>query len=467
MAITETPQRLISLDVFRGMTIAGMVLVNNPGGSPVYWPLEHASWHGLTPTDWIFPFFLFIVGVAIPIALGKRIDEGVTSKVYTKIITRAAMIFALGLAISVLPFFQFTSTNAPDSLKMTAWIAFAASLLFLLLRNFTFAAAFAAVGVVVIVGMNVAGYNVVPYDVGTMRIFGVLQRIAVCYLVTSLIFLHTNWRQQVYISIALLFGYWLMMTAIPVPGCDSTSIDDKACNLAAYLDRLILTENHIWRGGKVYDPEGILSTIPAIVTTISGVLTGTWLRRKRDGIGMHETAKGVPGSLNSEAIYDTSATERETASRFEFETVAGLFFFGTLIFALGWIWNSFFPFNKALWTSSYVLVTTGIALLVLAACYWLIDIKGYRRWAGSFVIFGANALALFVFSGIFARMISVYKVTYTAEGKAISAQRWIIDNVYLALFQPINASLAFAITVILFWLILMWLLYRRRIYIKV
>ena len=147
--------------------------------------------------------------------------------------------------------------------------------------------------------------------------------------------------------------------------------------------------------------------------------------------------------------------------------VAGLFFFGIILFALGWMWNFFFPFNKALWTSSYVLVTTGLALLMLGCCYWLIDIKGYRRWAKPFMIFGANALALFVFTGLFARMISAFRVGYTPEGKGISAQRWIVDNIYLQLFQPINASLAFAISFILLWLFFMWLLYRKGIYIKV
>lgn len=443
------------------MTIAGMVLVNNPGTSPVYWPLEHAAWHGLTPTDWIFPFFLFIVGVAIPIALGKRVSEGITRKVYTKILSRAAIIFGLGLAISVLPFFQFTTTNAPDWLKMTAWLSFAASLLFLLMRNFKVAAVLAVLGLAVIAAMNMAGFNVVPYDISTMRIFGVLQRIAICYLVTSLIFLHTNWRQQVYISIGLLLAYWFVMTNIPVPGCEITTIDDKTCNLAAYLDRLILGENHIWRGGKVYDPEGILSTIPAIVTTISGVLTGTWLISRHEGRGTIRGGESV--AARDDYSENTTITDNSESS---LNKAAGLFFFGVVLFSLGWVWNSFFPFNKALWTSSYVLVTTGLGLIVLAGCYWLIDIKGYRRWATPFLIFGANALALFVFSGIFARMISAYKVV-GPEGAAWSVQKWVVQSIFLTLFQPINASLAFAISFILFWLLLMFLLYRNRIYIKV
>jgi predicted acyltransferase len=471
--------RLISLDVFRGITIAGMVLVNNPGWSPVYWPLDHAEWNGLTPTDWIFPFFLFIVGVAIPMALGKRIEEGITSKVYTKIISRAAMIFGLGLAISVLPFFQFTSTNAPDWLKMAVWLSFAAALLFLLLRNFKVAGILAGVAILGIVVMNLAGYNVVPYDFGTMRIFGVLQRIAVCYLVTALIFLHTNWRQQLGIAVALLFAYWLVMTTIPVPGCEITTIDDKACNLAAYIDRMILGENHIWRGGKVYDPEGILSTIPAIATTISGVLAGTWLSKRDVGGAMKdETAtkssppyKGGVAAASADGVVLSESAEKNPVAPAPgsdaSNKVSGLFFFGALLLAVGFIWNSFFPFNKALWTSSYVVITSGLALLTLGFCYWLVDIKGYKAWAKPFMIFGANALALFVFSGIFARMISAYKIAAGPEGQPWSLQKTVVQNVFLALFQPINASLAYAICFILLWLFLMWLLYRKKIFIKV
>jgi predicted acyltransferase len=443
--------RLISLDVFRGMTIAAMILVNNPGTSPVYSPLEHAEWNGLTPTDWIFPFFLFIVGVAIPISLGRNPTgrEGAPDRPHRRIITRAISIFLLGLAISVLPFFQFVATDAPDWLKMLIWLMFAAALFFLLLRNFKVAGLLAGAAVVGIVAMVLAGYNVVPYNFGTMRIFGVLQRIAICYLITSLIFLHTTWKQQLGIAIGLLFAYWFLMTSIAVPGCEVTTFNDKACNLAAYLDRLILGENHIWRGGKVYDPEGILSTLSAIATTLSGVLTGTWIKSEPPEVSGGSNIQVTPPVT-------TGGSDR----------VSGLFFFGVVLVALGWIWNSYFPINKSLWTSSYVVVTTGLALLTFACCYWLIDIKGYKKWAWPFVVFGVNALALFVFSGIFARMIAAYKIS-NLEGQSVSVQKWLVDNLYLALFQPINASLAYAICFILFWLFLMWLLFRKQIYLKV
>ncbi|MCA1623340.1 MAG: DUF5009 domain-containing protein [Acidobacteria bacterium] len=368
--------RLLSLDVFRGMTIAGMVLVNNPGTwSAIYAPLKHADWHGATPTDYIFPFFLFIVGIAIPLALGKRVEQGgITRDVYLKIFRRFALIFLLGLFLAAFPFFDFS----------------------------------------------------------TLRIPGVLQRIAVCYLIASLIFIHTNWKQQTIVAIFLLFVYWALVSLIPVPGCETTTIDDKACNLAAYIDRLVFGENHIWRSAKVYDPEGILSTIPAISTTLSGVLTGIWLKTKRTDL----------------------------------EKVSAIFFFGIVLTALGWCWHLFFPMNKALWTSSYVVYMSGLALCFLGFCYWAIDIKGYKKWTKPFVIFGVNALALFVFSGLLGRILGVIKVT-GAEGKEITLQRWIFENLFLPFASPINASLMYAISYIFLWLFLMWLLYRKRIFIKV
>ncbi len=352
-----------------------MVLVNNPGTwGAIYSPLAHAPWHGITPTDYIFPFFLFIVGIAISLALGKRVAEGVSKDVYLKILRRAAIIFLLGTFIHLFPFFDFAN----------------------------------------------------------LRIPGVLQRIAVCYLFASLIFLHTNWKQQTIIGVVLLLFYWLLMSVVPVPGCEITTIDDKACNLAAYIDRAVFGEKHIWKSAKVYDPEGILSTIPAIATTLSGVLAGTWLRTQKSDL----------------------------------EKVGGLFFFGVVLTALGWCWNFFFPFNKALWTSSYVVYTSGLALCFLGFCYWLVDIKGYKKWSKPFVIFGVNALALFVFTGLFARLLGIIKVS-GAEGKSISLQKWIFDTIFLPFAAPVNASLAYAVCFILLWLFLMWLLYRKRIFIKV
>jgi predicted acyltransferase len=367
-------KRLLSLDVFRGMTIAAMVLVNNQGGGEVYSQLDHAEWSGWTPTDMIFPFFVFILGVAIPIALGKRVENSdIDGQVYLKIVKRTLVIFGLGLLIAAFP----------NALK--------------------------------------------AMDFSHLRIMGVLQRLALCYFFGSIIFLHTKWKQQVYIGAILLFGYWAMMLY------GGNGDFSKEGNFAGYVDRLILTENHIWSVAKVFDPEGILSTIPAIASCIAGMLCGTWLKTNRS----------------------------------DYEKVSGMFVFGVILVSIGWIWNFFFPINKALWTSSYVCFMAGQALCILAACYWLIDIKGYTKWTKPFVIFGVNALALFVGSAMLARvMLYLFKWT-TPDGKAMHLQKWIYETIFVPLASPINASLFYALAYIGFWLFLMWLLYRKRIYIKV
>ena len=376
--ITEQ-KRLVSLDVFRGMTIAGMVLVNNPGTwSAIYSPLKHAEWHGWTPTDTIFPFFVFIMGVAIPLALGKWLEQGVTNDVYWKIIKRSLIIFALGLFLATFPFYNFTRES---------WL-----------------------------------------DLSTVRIMGVLQRLALCYLFSSFIFLWFNWKNQLYIAVILLLLYWVLML---YGGNGDLS---AAGNFSGYIDRMILTENHIWRSAKVYDPEGLLSTIPAVSTCLAGVLCGIFLKTKRD----------------------------------DYEKVSAFFFFGVVLVAIGWAWDFFFPINKALWTSSYVVFMAGQALCFLGFCYWLIDIKGYKFWTKPFVIFGVNALALFVGSGVMARLLGLIKVgDPNAEGVRLSLQQFIFNNFFLSWTSPINASLAYAVCFILVWLFLMWLLYRKKIFIKV
>ena len=438
--MAENQERLVSLDVFRGMTIAGMVLVNNPGTwSAIYGPLKHAEWHGITPTDYIFPFFLIIVGVAIPIAFSKRLAAGITRDTYVKIFSRSATIFAVGLLISAIPFFNFAETTIPYALKILIMLGYTAALFLYLWDRARIALIVAAVTAGIVTAFWLAGSIVVPYNVATMRIPGVLQRIAVCYLFVALIYLHTNWKQQAIISAVLLLAYWFLMTLVPVPGCEVWTVDDKACNLAAWLDRTVLTEAHIWRSAKVFDPEGLLSTIPAIVTTLSGVLAATWLMKKDES---GTTAASVDKAL-------------------------GLFFAGTICLAGGWTWSLVFPLNKSLWTSSYVVYTTGLALLTLGGCYFLIDIKGYKRWAKPFVIFGVNALALFAFSGIMARLMGMIRVAGPEPGKDITLQQWIFGNLFLSWASPINASLAYAICFILLWLFLMWLLYRKHIYIKV
>lgn len=369
-----SPNRLVSLDVFRGITIAGMVLVNNPGTwSAIYWPLEHAEWNGWTPTDLVFPFFLFIVGVAIPLAFGRRMESGGSKRdLYLKVIRRSVIIFALGLFLNGFP----------------------------------------------------------DFSLAEFRIPGVLQRIAVCYLIASLIFLTSRVRTQVIIAIALLLIYWLVMTKLHAPGFAVGDLS-KEGSLASWIDRVVFGP-HVWKQAKVYDPEGILSTIPAISTTLFGVFTGQWLRSERTAL----------------------------------EKLAGLFVAGAVCVMIGWSWNAFFPINKALWTSSYVMFTAGLGLQLLALCYWLVDIKGYKRWSWPFVVFGVNAIALFVGSGLMADAMGLIKIPQP-DGTKISLQGWIFSNVYLSWASPINASLLYAISFILLWLFLMWLLYRKKIFIKI
>ncbi|HEX8115747.1 MAG TPA: DUF5009 domain-containing protein [Pyrinomonadaceae bacterium] len=367
--------RLRSLDVFRGMTVAGMILVNNPGSwGAIYSPLEHAEWHGWTPTDLVFPFFLFIVGVSITLALSRRAESaGSKRDLYWKILRRSLIIFGLGLFLAGFP----------------------------------------------------------SFDLSTIRIPGVLARIAVCYLCTAVIFLNTDWRKQAYIAAGLLLGYWALMTLVPVPGFGAGMIGSKEGNLAAYVDRAVFGR-HIWSQGKVYDPEGLLSTLPAIVTTLAGVLTGHLLRSRRT---------------------DT-------------EKVSAMFVAGAACVAAGWAWNYWHPVNKPLWTSSYVLFTAGMALQLLAVCYWLIDIKGYRRWSVPFAVYGTNALAVFFLTGVAAELLGVIRFK-GAGGKTVSLHGLIFNNLFLSWASPVNASLAFAVCFVLFWLGVMWLLYRKNIFIKV
>ncbi|HUF04919.1 MAG TPA: heparan-alpha-glucosaminide N-acetyltransferase domain-containing protein [Aridibacter sp.] len=375
--MTDGPKspRIYSLDVFRGATIAGMILVNNPGSwEAIYGPLQHAPWHGLTPTDLIFPFFLFIVGVSISIALGKRAESADKKDVYKKIVRRFLVIFVFGLFLNAFPFF----------------------------------------------------------DLEHLRIPGVLQRIAVCYLVASLIFLHTGWKQQGAVAVGLLILYWASLYIFQVPGCDVTTIDDKACNVAAYLDRLILGESHIWSLGKVYDPEGILSTVPAIATTLSGVLTGTWLRSVRG----------------------------------EYEKAAGMFFAGSILLVLGWIWSFWFPLNKSLWTSSYVLYTSGLALSFLGCCYWICDIKDFKKWAKPFEILGVNAIFLYMGAELLARTLTSINASGTGPD-GTTLKEAIYAHLFEPFFAPANASLLFALTFVLLWLGALAILYRKKIFIKI
>jgi predicted acyltransferase len=368
-------ERLLALDVFRGITVAGMILVNNPGSwSYIYGPLGHAEWHGWTPTDFVFPFFLFIVGVAIPYSLGGKVERGeAPKKIVLGILRRSAILFGLGLFLNGFPFY--------------------------------------------------------PLDkVINLRIPGVLQRIAVCFLIAGLIFIKTKIRGQLIWAIALLALYWLLMKAVPVPGYGAGVLTPEG-SLEGFIDRLLLN-GHIYK--PTHDPEGLLSTIPAIATTLCGILAGHWLRSPR---------------------------------RPE-ERTNGLLIAGLAGLALGKLMDLWFPINKNLWSSSYAVFTAGAALLFLGVCYWLIDLKGYKKWATPFLVFGSNAIVLFVGAGLLARILGLIRVT-GVEGTQTSLQRYLYDMFFVSWAGPMNGSLAYAICFLLFCLAPMWVLYRKRIFIKV
>ncbi len=366
--------RLLSLDVFRGITVAAMILVNNPGSwSHVYAPLRHAEWNGCTPTDLVFPFFLFIVGVAITYALSSlRPRPEAHAKTIGRIAKRSLILFGLGLFLALFPSFHFA----------------------------------------------------------TVRIPGVLQRIAVVFLVCGIIFLKTDWRTQAWLMAGLLVLYYVLMSFVPVPGVGFANLQPTT-NLAAWVDYKLLA-GHLWRTSKVWDPEGVLSTLPAVATGLSGVLTGHWIRRG------------------------------ETPA----EKVTWMFVFANAALVAGLIWNYAFPINKSLWTSSYVLYTSGLALNGLALCYWLVDVKGYRGWTKPFVAFGVNAITAFFLAGLLPRLLNMVKLT-GADGKETGLQGYLYQTLYTPLLSPHNASLAWALTYVLLFLALVWWMYRRNVIIKV
>lgn len=370
--------RLRSLDVLRGATIAGMILVNNPGDwGKTFAPFLHAEWHGWTPTDLIFPFFLFVLGVAIPLAFASRLERsgGDLRPLYLQILRRTIILFGLGLFLAWFPFYDVNWAMA--------------------------------------------------------RIPGVLQRIAVVYLFASLAYLNLGVKGRAWLSAVILLGYWLVMKLVPVPGIEVGSIGPDG-NPAAWLDHAVLGA-HVWRNAPgPGDPEGILSSFPAVVTALAGVFTGEWLRSQRDRT----------------------------------EKLIGLFVWGTIISAAGYFFGYLFPINKNLWTSSYVVLTAGLALLSLAVIYYFVDIQGKDRWAGPFYVFGTNAITVFVLSGLVAKL--MYKIRWTgADGATVTVKGWLYSHFFASWLPDYWVSLAWAVATIVFWWAAMRVLYQRRIFIKI
>jgi predicted acyltransferase len=361
----------VSLDAFRGLTIAGMILVNNPGSwSHVYPPLAHAAWHGWTPTDLIFPYFLFILGVAIPFSFQRRLAEGADRRdLFVHTARRAFVIIGIGLAMRAVPDFDFAEMRWP----------------------------------------------------------GVLQRIGLVYLGAAGLYLWSGPRGRWAWCVGLLLGYWAVMTLVPVPGYGAGDLSPDG-NLAAHLDRLFM-EGHLYR--ETWDPEGLLSSFPAVATSLLGIFTGEWLLSGREG-----------GAVTK-----------------------GLVIAGAGLLLVGLLWGLAFPINKALWTSSYVVFTAGTALLVFGAMYWAIDVRRWRGWWHlPLVVYGMNAIAVYVASGMVSKAMGRIRVGGDA---GISLYGWIYRNLFQSWAGDLNGSLAFAITYVSLWLALMWVLYRRRIFIKI
>lgn len=364
-AVRLSSPRLPSLDLFRGLTVAGMILVNNPGSwEHIYPPLEHAAWNGWTPTDLVFPFFLFIVGVAIPLSLGRRLEQGATrGALARRIAVRAILIVATGILLNAFPRFEWASLRLP----------------------------------------------------------GVLQRIGVVYLFAALFWLVAGWRTRLGLTLTLLAGYCLAMLLVPVPGVGTGSLSPDA-NLAQYLDASVFGR-HMWR--EHWDPEGLLSSVPAIATAMMGTFAGEWLRTARPKV----------------------------------EQSALLFVAGGAAIVLGMIWDHWFPINKNLWTSSYALFTAGIAAQALGALRLVADEWGWTEWGWPFLVLGSNALAVFALSGLLGRILVVVRVPN--GGESVVLREWIFSRGFESWAGPLNGSLAYAVTMVLLFVLLLAVPYRR------
>ncbi|MBS9384850.1 MAG: acyltransferase family protein [Dolichospermum sp. BR01] len=375
--------RLSSLDVFRGITIAAMILANMAGvADDVYRPLSHSEWHGCTPTDLIFPCFLFIVGVAMTFSLSKYTAENKPTKaVYLRILRRTAILFILGLVLNGF------------------W-----------------------------------NQGVWTFDLSSIRLMGVLQRIALTYLFASLIVLKLPRKSQWLVAGGLLIAYWLTMMYIPVPDYGAGVLTREG-NFGAFIDRLIIPKAHLYKGDGfnfLGDPEGLFSTIPAIVSVLAGYFTGQWIKEKKQASS---------------------------------QTSMDLVLFGLCCLVIAIIWDVSFPINKKIWTSSYVLFTCGWALMLLAACYELIEVRLIKRWSKPFEIMGLNAIALFVAS-VF--LIKITAKTQLGTGEtAVSIYNWIYQNIFASWAGNFNGSFLFAFVTLLFWYGVAVLMYQKRWFIKV
>jgi predicted acyltransferase len=369
--MTDAPARLDSLDVFRGLTIAAMILVSTPGSwAAVYTPLDHAVWSGWTPTDLVFPFLLFAMGAAVPFALARR--RGMARGVRRHVLRRAALLFLLGLVLNAI------ETTPPLHLQ-------------------------------------------------TFRIPGVLQRIAFVYAAIAALTDRTTWRTQVAVAVATLLGYWALLTLVPVPGHGPGVLTPEG-NLASYLDRALLGRHLLT---PLYDPEGLLSTLPAIATALCGVFAGDWLKE--------------PGA------------HRRTLS---------LWAAGFAAMVIGLAWGRVFPINKNLWTSSFAMFSAGLAAQTLAICHWLIDTMRWRAWSRPLVAYGRNTLAAYFLSVGFDSILTHWRI-----GDGASLKAFLYRVGFASWLRPCcgaeAASLGYAVAYVVLWGVILFEMHRRRVFIGI
>lgn len=375
--LSALPNRYLALDVLRGMTIAFMIIVNTPGNwGNLYAPLAHASWHGFTPTDLVFPSFLFVVGNAMSFAM-KKLQDIPKSDFYKKVFKRAFLIFLIGWLLNAFPFFEY----------------------------------------------NEAG-EMIFIDLSEVRLFGVLQRIAVCYLLAALVLYWGGQKLGLIFSGLALLLYWAVMYFFG----DAAAPYSLEGNAAIKLDLLVIGADRMYMGeGLPFDPEGLLSTIPATVNVIAGFLVGKMIQAKGNTL----------------------------------KTVKSILFFGLVMIAGAYLWDILFPINKKIWTSSYVLVTVGWSLILLAVLIYLVEIKEWKKWTYFFQAFGRNPLILYVASGIVVSILSMIPIGDQ------SLKGFIYSNLFTSWMSPKNASFFFAISyMLLIWLIGFWM-DKKKIYIKV
>ncbi len=364
-------ERLVSLDAFRGAIMALMVLVNTPGdGEHVYAPLRHSEWNGWTPTDVVFPSFMWIVGVAITISIARRLAAGMSrSQLFAHAFRRALILYVLGLVVYVYP----------------------------------------------------------AFDLSTQRVLGVLQRIAICYLIATAIYLNTRIRGQIVWIVSLLAGYWLLMMLVPVPGYSAGHLDVEG-NFAHYIDHIVLG-SHNYLGTKTWDPEGIVSTLPAIATVLFGVMAGHILR--------------LPRTLSQRATW--------------------LLGVGILLIVAGYICNIWLPINKKLWTSSFSLFMAGLDFTLFAGMLWLVDIRGYKRAVKPLVIMGMNAIAVYMASELLEEVFDA--IHFSSAGQTVTLHEWLY-GLFTAVASPINASLLFAVAYVLLMYGIAYVMYRRKWFLR-